>query len=384
MWDFEANFKQLFPKVEADLKRRTVFSRRVRPDSKAYNSDRRSLLLAAPFALMSPMLGAQSESASIQLQKLHSFGIRVRDVAASVRFYQRVFGAPIQARQGNTVFMRIGSGPRFFSISPVAGGEAPSISHIGLSVNGFSIDAVSQQLQQFGVARGSKPVAGSAPLDHAMKYWEDVRLPDRGGHRLGTRELYFKDIEGITYQLGPTDHCGGSGLGGNVCEQLEESPVTGLFELTDLSHFTTFVANKDRANDFYTRTFDKQFQAYQGASFPLIGVGDGLQFLMYVGGKDQSPPTQAGRIDHACFNMNNFSVSHILDALTQLGLTARPENGETQPLMHWVSMRMPARGGVEGGTPEVYFSDPDGIRIQLQDQAYCGGGGYLGDSCPAL
>jgi len=52
--------------------------------------------------------------------------------------------------------------------------------------------------------------------------------------------------------------------------------------------------------------------------------------------------------------------------------------------MHWISMRMPNRGGAEGGTPELYFSDPDGIRIQLQDAGYCGGTGYLGDDCPPL
>ncbi len=157
-----------------------------------------------------------------------------------------------------------------------------------------------------------------------------------------------------------------------------------MFSLTGLSHFTTFLANKDRANKFYTETFGRSFQAYQGPGSPIIGVGDGLQFLMYVGGADDSMPQNPGRIDHVCFNMLNFSVDTILEQLTDFGLTARVNDNDTQPLMHWVSLRMPNRGGVEGGTPEVYFSDPDGIRIQLQDVAYCGGGGYLGDSCPPL
>lgn len=348
------------------------------------DATRRKLLLAAPFAFVSPMLAAQTNSLPIAVRKLHSFGIRVRDVQASVRFYQRVFGAPIQARQGDSVFLRIGEGPRFFSISPLQPGEQPGISHIGLSVMDFSINEVSRQLEQFGVNEGSIPTANSRPLAHAMQYWIDRRFADRGGAAAGTRELYFQDREGINYQLGPMDHCGGSGSLGEACQQLEASPMSGLFELTDLSHFTTFLANKDRANEFYTRAFGKQFQAYQGDSFPLIGVGDGLQFLMYVGGVDETPPTRPGRIDHACFNMTNFSVSRILDELSAMGLSAREDANNTGPLMHWVSMRMPARGGVEGGTPEVYFSDPDGIRIQLQDESYCGGGGYLGDSCPAL
>ena len=28
---------------------------------------------------------------------------------------------------------------------------------------------------------------------------------------------------------------------------------------------------------------------------------------------------------------------------------------------------------------ELYFTDPDGILMQLQDISYCGGGGYFGD-----
>ncbi len=44
-------------------------------------------------------------------------------------------------------------------------------------------------------------------------------------------------------------------------------------------------------------------------------------------------------------------------------------------------MWLPDRGGFEAGTPEAYFSDPDGVSIQLQDPDYCGGGGYLGDDC---
>ena len=79
-----------------------------------------------------------------------------------------------------------------------------------------------------------------------------------------------------------------------------------------------------------------------------------------------------------------FGVDDILSTLSDYGLRPRQDPADTQPLMHWVSMRMPNRGGAEGGTPEVYFSDPDGISIQLQDSNYCGGGGYLGDSCPAL
>ena len=54
------------------------------------------------------------------------------------------------------------------------------------------------------------------------------------------------------------------------------------------------------------------------------------------------------------------------------------------PLVTYISLRMPNRGGAEGGTPELYFTDPDGLAIQLQDVKYCGGGGFLGELCPPL
>ena len=99
---------------------------------------------------------------------------------------------------------------------------------------------------------------------------------------------------------------------------------------------------------------------------------------------EDGPPTQPGRIDHVCLSVEDFDVDAIIADLEDYGFTARESASNTPPLVHWISMRMPNRGGIEGGTPEVYFSDPDGIRIQVQDASYCGGGGYLGDICEPL
>jgi catechol 2,3-dioxygenase-like lactoylglutathione lyase family enzyme len=349
------------------------------PTSTLLDSRRRFIkwLSVLPLGGFARALLAQSTAPNpISLAKLHSFGIRVSDISRSIDFYQAVFGASIQARQNDKVILRIGDGPQFFSIEQISSGESPGISHIGLGIEDYSLNGVIAQLESFGIAAADNAPAPNS-LDGALKYWVDER--DRGAV-----DLYFRDIEGISYQLSSLAHCGGSGIDGEVCTNLELSPTRGMFSLTGLSHFTTFLANKDRANKFYTETFGRSFQAYQGPGSPIIGVGDGLQFLMYVGGADDSMPQNPGRIDHVCFNMLNFSVDTILEQLTDFGLTARVNDNDTQPLMHWVSLRMPNRGGVEGGTPEVYFSDPDGIRIQLQDVAYCGGGGYLGDSCPPL
>lgn len=167
---------------------------------RGFSRGRRRLLEALPLLALPTSLVAQ-EAMPVAVRKLHAFDIRVRDVNRSLSFYQDLFAAPIQVRQGESVCLRIGNGPHFFSLSP-AGAAQPGFSHSGLSVADY-------------------------------------------------------------------------------------------------------------------------------------------------------------------------------------GLWARPDGGDTEALMHWISMRMPNRGGAEGGTPELYFTDPDGIRIQLQDPGYCGGGGYLGDDCPS-
>ncbi|MEX0964175.1 MAG: VOC family protein [Pseudohongiellaceae bacterium] len=348
----------------------------------AENISRRSLLKAIPALSISPALFAQSAS-PIAVRKLHSFGMRVSDVARSVQFYQDLFGAPIQSRQGDTVCLRIGDGPRFFSLTPVQPGQQPGFTHIGLGVADFDLEAVRDQLEVFGIARRAQPGPNQASLDVAMQSWTTSRGPREGGSASGTEELFFADVEGLIYQLNGLDHCGGAGSFGALCESVEESPTQGLFRSVDLSHFTNFLANSGRGNEFYTRIFGLGFQAYQGPSSPIVGVGDGIQFLMYVGGGEAGAPTQPGRVDHVCLSVEDFNVDGIIAQLEDYGFTARASADNTPPMVHWISMRMPNRGGVEGGTPEVYFSDPDGIRIQVQDALYCGGGGYLGDDCSA-
>ena len=76
--------------------------------------------------------------------------------------------------------------------------------------------------------------------------------------------------------------------------------------------------------------------------------------------------------------------------LAQRGITRTDEAGNAGggglgggPLKMRVRMRGPEAGGAREGTPELYFSDPDGVVIQLQDPRYCGGAGPLGNVCPA-
>ena len=336
---------------------------------------RREFLQMIPLLAAAPSALAQ-DTGPVAVQKIHSCDMRVTDVARSVKFYQDLFGAPVQARRGEQVFLRVGDGPRFFSLSPTLPGQEPGFSHIGLSVAGFDAEQIQAQLERFGIARGVAPTRGQSRLSVASTSW----LEQQGA----VSELFFADREGLIYHLMGDNYCGGNDADGGRCETLEQSATDGMFSLIDYSHFTNFLTNRARANAFYTEAFGKTFQAYQGPGAPVIGVGDGLQFLMYVGGEEDSVPAVPGRIDHVCFSVEDFDVDRILARLTDYGLKPRENPRETVPFMHWISMRMPNRGGAEGGTPELYFTDPDGLRIQLQDRSYCGGTGYLGDICAQL
>jgi hypothetical protein len=107
-------------------------------------------------------------------------------------------------------------------------------------------------------------------------------------------------------------------------------------------------------------------------------VGTGNQFLALVGagGRRGFSPY----IHHACLTVKSFEPDRVLGALADHGVTpCRDKRGPLKPLQSYVTMRMPDRGGALGGTPELYFTDPDGILLQIQDVRYCGGSGYLGN-----
>jgi catechol 2,3-dioxygenase-like lactoylglutathione lyase family enzyme len=161
---------------------------------------------------------------------------------------------------------------------------------------------------------------------------------------------------------------------GETCGAPERSPTAGDLRLRGISHLTINVPDPTATNAFYQRIFGFDIQAYQAAS-PILGIGPGSDFLMFIGSGNGG-----ARVNHACFYMDDFDVERVQGVLEDHGIRPR-EGGGTPPMAHWVSMRMPNRGGAPEGTPELYFSDPDGLSIQLQDITYCGGGGYLGSIC---
>jgi catechol 2,3-dioxygenase-like lactoylglutathione lyase family enzyme len=343
---------------------------------------RRRLLLSLPGLLMAPPLFAQTGGARIRVTGINHVTLSVSDVKRSVDFYQGLFGMPVTSRQGMTTNLRVGAGPQFLGVS-AAGSNPPSINHLCLGVEGFDVDRITAALARRGITKtDAAGNAGGGGLGGGpMRMRVRVRGPEAGGDRAGTPELYFSDPDGIAVQLQDSRYCGGSGAFGEICPPAEPPPTQGLLQLRDYSHCTNFVSDAARSNAFYQELFGLRVQAHQGPTAPVLGVG-GVQFLMFAGGGGRGTAPRPAAINHLCLNMDGFSPDRVIRALESYGIRPRPEGpGAAPPLVHYISTRMENRGGAKEGTPELYFTDPDGLLVQLQDVRYCGGGGVLGDVC---
>jgi len=308
--------------------------------------------------------------APIPVAAINHMTMSVSDPARSLMWYQGLFGMPIAARQADTVILRVGDGPQFMAI----GGRAstrPRINHLCLSTDNFNADRIVRILGEHGLALSQT----SGPMKVRIR----MRGEKSGGAPEGTPELYLGDPDGIVVQLQDSAYCGGAGVLGDKClEMPEPAPSKGLLKVGNYNHFTIFVTDQQRSIALYQRLFGMPIDTYQG-TLPVLRIGSGSQFLALVGaGGGPSGPF----IHHACLTVDDFDPDRILGVLEDYGVTPRGDTrGPIGPLKSYVTMRMPDRGGAPGGTPELYFTDPDGILLQIQDVRYCGGNGYLGNEC---
>ena len=130
-------------------------------------------------------------------------------------------------------------------------------------------------------------------------------------------------------------------------------PTLGLAR--QLNHVTIRVANVERSRAFYQELFGMPVLTRVD---PGINLRIGSSFL----GLAPTPPNAPATIDHFCLGMDSFEPESIRRGLRARGLE--------------VTIR------ARGETKELYFTDPDGITVQLQDAHYRGGVGPLGDRVP--
>lgn len=341
---------------------------------------RRHLLLSLP-ALMPLRLLAQRAVETIRVRGINHVTLAVSDVTRSVDFYQGLFGMPVISRQGSATNLQIGAGPQFLGVS-AAGSGPPRIDHLCLGVEDFNVERVTRILAQHGVT--SADDAGGGLSGGPMRMRVRVRGPDAGGAKEGTRELYVGDPNGFVIQLQDRRYCGGAGPLGNVCPTTPSPPRRGLLAVRGWNHCTNGVSDPASSRKFVQDVFGLRIQAYQGATAPVFGIGDSVEFLMFNtggAGRGSGAVPRAG-INHLCMTMENFRPEAVIKALESYGIKPRGDSpGGPGPLVHYITLRREDRGGAKEGTPELYFTDPDGLLIQLQEVSYCGGSGVLGNMC---
>lgn len=333
---------------------------------------RRTLLGSIPTIAAACRLNGQQtqllNKPSIRVRALNHMTLFVSDPKRSLEFYQGLFGMPIQARQGNGGgLLRIGSGPQYLALAAAGPARKPGIDHFCMTVDGFGSGQILQTLAEHGVARSESP--------GAMKAW--TRMRD------DTLEFHLGDPDGIVVQLQDPSYCGGTGPLGNQCFATPEpAPRKGFIEVRDLSHFTLSVSDANRSRTFYREVFGMRIQAYQGPSSPVLAVGAGRQFLALGGGGANGAAPRTTGIAHACMTMEGFNPDKTLKTLADFGIKPRGDaRGPAGSVVSYLSIRREDRGGAKDGTAELYFTDPDGIVMQLQDVSYCGGAGALGEVC---
>ena len=133
----------------------------------------------------------------------------------------------------------------------------------------------------------------------------------------------------------------------------QPAPLIGV--ATQLNHATLFVHSVTRSQEFYQKLFGMPVLTPQGKG---VNLRAGAGFVGLYPVEDRGAP----RIDHICLSVDGFDAKRALAKLQSERLDAE--------IVH------------RGETEELYFSDPDGIDVQIQDTRYRGGVGRLGDRDP--
>jgi catechol 2,3-dioxygenase-like lactoylglutathione lyase family enzyme len=251
------------------------------------------MLLSLPALALAPrafMQTAQAQAGSLKVRALNHMTLTVTDQKRSLEFYQGLFGLPIQARQGNTLILRVGNGPQFIALGAGGANLTPRIDHYCVTVEDFNVDRIMKVLAAHGITPAEAGAQGAGLAGGPMKVRVRMRGPQSGGAKEGTPEIYVGDPDGIVVQLQDPRYCGGSGLLGEVCATVEPSPKKGLIALRDYNHFTIGVSDSQRSNAFYQKLFGFGIQAYQGPTAPVLGVGEGEQFHVHRRGAAALPP----------------------------------------------------------------------------------------------
>src|SRR3569832_2130227 len=116
--------------------------------------------------------------------------------------------------------------------------------------------------------------------------------------------------------------------------------TTPIGAIKAMNHVSIFVPDVKKSMDFYQGLFGMPLLTRQD---PGMNLSAGSGFL---GIYPNQPNATGGSINHVCFAMENFDADAVLKQLTDRGIKGN------------IRLR--------GDTKELYFTDTDGIPVQLQ------------------
>src|SRR6202161_1813918 len=119
-----------------------------------YPISRRHALLSLPAIATISRALAQSAKWPAQVRALNHMTLTVSDWKRSLEFYQGLFGMSVQHRQGSAIGLRIGAGPEYISLFQGDADASPAIAHFCMTVDGFSVKAITKSLADHGVGKG--------------------------------------------------------------------------------------------------------------------------------------------------------------------------------------------------------------------------------------
>ena len=314
--------------------------------------------IVAPFVRTSLPRAREQDLLPVRVSTLNHVSFGCADLPRTVAWYEKVLGIPRYAFQdylGGQTVLRVGIDPPAYMALSQRDPESLSDPetrrpHFCWGIPDFNVHRILAALAEM-----------RAPAQSVLREGMTVN------------GVNFDGPDGAPLQFNPVIACGGLGFLGEVCDTSAVAvrrPGDPLpVQVRTLNHIKYYVTNLQRSLEWYQKLTDMRVVTYQepaggprttgheGSLLPVLRVGSGPQHLVLVEG---SGP-ESFRL-HVGFGVEGFDPDRVMDALDQ----------------HRVSYQVRMREGV---TPEILVDAPDGIRIQLQDVTYCGGGGRLGNVC---
>ena len=250
---------------------------------------------------------------------------RIRD------WYVDLFGMTVSLDDGNQAYCWFGD-TIFIPRKPRGAEVAPSIGHVGYTIEAYNHEQVRAELKRRGLTEVS---SSGGPLTAPR-----AGVPPSP---IANLNVHIKDPEGFVVQICSKD----------LVKKPELTGKVNAFRAIGVNHISYASADYDKARAFYSDLFGMQ-----------VTVNDGRQAYCRFGEAIFLPRRRSGQertpyIDHIAYTIENYDHARVKAELKKRGLEeVGPTGGPLQP---------PRAGAPESpiANLSVHIKDPDGFLVQI-------------------